>query len=71
MEVVNTVGRRKAAVARVFVKPGKGDITINRKSLEVYFPLDILCGAAVGSLMGWWAFNLFKSVKFSRLYTYS
>ena len=41
MEVVNTVGRRKAAVARVFVKPGKGEITINRKSLEVYFPLDI------------------------------
>ena len=42
MEVVNTVGRRKAAVARVFVKPGKGEVTINRKSLEVYFPLDIL-----------------------------
>ena len=42
MEVVNTVGRRKAAVARVFVKPGKGEIAINRKSLEVYFPLDIL-----------------------------
>ena len=42
MEVVNTVGRRKAAVARVFVKPGKGQITINRKSLEDYFPLEIL-----------------------------
>ena len=28
MEVVNTVGRRKAAVARVYVKPGKGQITI-------------------------------------------
>ena len=42
MEVVNTVGRRKAAVARVFVKPGKGQITINRKSLEDYFSLDIL-----------------------------
>ncbi|MCH5331820.1 MAG: 30S ribosomal protein S9, partial [Alistipes sp.] len=42
MEVVNTVGRRKAAVARVFVKPGKGQITINRKSLEEYFALDIL-----------------------------
>ena len=35
-------GRRKAAVARVFVKPGKGQITINRKALETYFPLDIL-----------------------------
>ena len=42
MEVVNTVGRRKAAVARVFVKPGKGQITVNRKSLEDYFPLEIL-----------------------------
>ena len=42
MEVVNTVGRRKAAVARVFVKPGSGKITINHKELEVYFPLNIL-----------------------------
>ena len=42
MEVVNTVCRRKAAVARVFVKPGKGNITINQKALEVYFPLNIL-----------------------------
>ena len=42
MEVVNTVGRRKAAVARVFVKPGNGKITINHKELEVYFPLHIL-----------------------------
>ena len=42
MEVVNTVGRRKAAVARVYVKPGKGQITINRQALEVYFPLEIL-----------------------------
>ncbi len=42
MEVVNTVGRRKAAIARVYVKPGKGQITINHKALEVYFPLDIL-----------------------------
>ena len=42
MEVVNTVGRRKAAVARVFVKQGNGKITINHKELEVYFPLNIL-----------------------------
>lgn len=42
MEVVNTVGRRKAAVARVYVKPGKGEITINRRPIESYFPLDIL-----------------------------
>lgn len=42
MEVVNTVGRRKAAVARVYVKSGKGDITINNRPLETYFPLEIL-----------------------------
>lgn len=41
MEVVNTVGRRKAAVARVYVKPGKGNITINHKPIETYFPLEI------------------------------
>lgn len=41
MEVVNTVGRRKAAVARVYVKPGNGTITINKKPLETYFPLEI------------------------------
>ena len=41
MEVVNTVGRRKAAVARVYVKAGKGYITINQKPLETYFPLEI------------------------------
>ena len=42
MEVVNTVGRRKAAVARVYVKPGHGQITINHRALDVYFPLNIL-----------------------------
>ena len=42
MEIVNTVGRRKAAVARVFVKPGNGSITINHKELSTYFPLEIL-----------------------------
>ncbi len=42
MEVINTVGRRKAAVARVFLKPVNGQITINHKALDVYFPLEIL-----------------------------
>ncbi|MFI3266169.1 MAG: 30S ribosomal protein S9 [Rikenellaceae bacterium] len=41
MEVVNTVGRRKAAIARVYVKPGQGTITINKRPLETYFPLEI------------------------------
>jgi small subunit ribosomal protein S9 len=30
-------GRRKTATARVFIKPGKGQITINSKSLDDYF----------------------------------
>lgn len=30
-------GRRKNAVARVFIKPGKGDITVNDKPLDIYF----------------------------------
>ncbi len=39
METVHTIGRRKTAVARVFVKEGKGDITINKRTLDDYFPL--------------------------------
>ena len=42
MEVVNAIGRRKAAVARVFVKEGTGVITINKKDLALYFPSSIL-----------------------------
>ena len=42
METVNAVGRRKAAIARVIVKEGNGTITINKRTLEVYFPSSIL-----------------------------
>ena len=42
MEVVNAIGRRKAAVARVFVNKGTGKITINKRDLEVYFPSSML-----------------------------
>lgn len=42
MEVVNALGRRKAAVARVFVKEGSGKITINKRELVQYFPSEIL-----------------------------
>ena len=42
METVNALGRRKAAVARVFVKEGNGVITINKKDLAQYFPLEIM-----------------------------
>jgi small subunit ribosomal protein S9 len=38
MEVINTLGRRKAAVARVYLSEGKGKITINNRELEEFFP---------------------------------
>lgn len=42
MEVTNTIGRRKTSVARLYMKPGNGDITVNNKTLSVYFPSEIL-----------------------------
>lgn len=42
METVNALGRRKSAVARVYVSEGNGKITINKRDLAVYFPSPIL-----------------------------
>lgn len=42
MEVINALGRRKSAVARVFVSEGSGKITINKKDLTEYFPSTIM-----------------------------
>jgi small subunit ribosomal protein S9 len=42
MEKVNALGRRKAAIARVFVSEGNGQITINKRDLNVYFPSPLL-----------------------------
>ena len=42
MEVVNTIGRRKAAVARVYISEGKGNITINGRDIKEYFPAGTL-----------------------------
>ena len=42
MEIVNAIGRRKSAVARVYLTEGTGKITINKKDLSVYFPSAIL-----------------------------
>ena len=41
-EVINAIGRRKAAVARVYVAAGAGNIIINKKDLQAYFPSSIL-----------------------------
>jgi small subunit ribosomal protein S9 len=42
MEIINTIGRRKTSVARLFLQSGKGSITINSKDIKIYFPTDIL-----------------------------
>ena len=42
MEVINAIGRRKAAVARVYVSEGTGKIVINKRDLTNYFPSSIL-----------------------------
>lgn len=42
MEVVNALGRRKTAVARVYLKDGSGKITINNRDYKEYFPTAIL-----------------------------
>ena len=42
MEVIHKIGRRKTAVARVYVSEGKGNITVNKRSLDEYFTTDAL-----------------------------
>ena len=42
MEFINAIGRRKAAVARVYVAAGSGKITINKRDIATYFPSSIL-----------------------------
>jgi len=37
MEVIHTIGRRKTSIARVYLKPGKGEITVNKKDYKQYF----------------------------------
>jgi len=42
MDVINTIGRRKTSVARLFIQAGKGVITVNTKELKEYFPTEVL-----------------------------
>ncbi len=42
METVNTLGRRKSAVARIYLNEGKGNITINKRDYKEYFPTTAL-----------------------------
>jgi len=42
MEIINTIGIRKTSIARVYVKPGKGQIIVNDRELNDYFQSEIL-----------------------------
>jgi small subunit ribosomal protein S9 len=42
MEIINAIGRRKTAIARVYVKEGQGTITVNDRDFKEYFPTSIL-----------------------------
>jgi small subunit ribosomal protein S9 len=41
MQIINKIGRRKTSIARVYVKPGKGDIKVNDRDLKEYFLSEI------------------------------
>ncbi len=42
MEVINTLGRRKTSVARVYMTKGKGSVTVNKKDYTEVFPTSVL-----------------------------
>jgi small subunit ribosomal protein S9 len=42
MEVVNALGRRKTAIARIYVKEGNGNIIVNKRDYKEYFPTSML-----------------------------
>jgi len=42
MDVINALGRRKTAVARVYLKKGTGKVTVNKKDYIEFFPIDVL-----------------------------
>ena len=42
MDIINTVGRRKTSVARLYMRPGKGSFMINGKKLDKYFASKLL-----------------------------
>lgn len=42
MEIINTIGRRKTAIARIYLQEGQGKITVNNRDYKNYFPTSIL-----------------------------
>ena len=51
MQIINTLGRRKTAVARVYLSKGKGKITVNKKEASEVFPIDVLQSKLVQPFM--------------------
>ena len=41
MDTINTSGRRKASVARIYMSAGKGKVIVNKKTMEDYFPREM------------------------------
>ena len=42
MEVINTIGRRKSSIARIYLSEGKGNVTVNNRDYKDYFPTGVL-----------------------------
>ena len=42
MSVINTIGRRKTAVARIYMTSGSGEMTVNGRQASDYFPTEVL-----------------------------
>ncbi|MDX1446387.1 30S ribosomal protein S9 [Lishizhenia sp.] len=42
MEVINTLGRRKTSVARVYLTKGTGNVTVNNRDYKEFFPVAVL-----------------------------
>jgi len=42
MDIIHTIGRRKASVARIYMSKGKGNIIVNGKDFKEYFPVDTM-----------------------------
>ena len=42
MGVINTIGRRKSSIARIYLSEGKGNVTVNNRDYKDYFPTGVL-----------------------------
>jgi len=50
MEIINGLGRRKSAVARVYIRQGKGEVLVNKKDYTEYFPVGHVQGKVIEPL---------------------